>query len=243
MWRSMNVDHSFLRNGDVFMCDGNHRTMSALVRGESPVVEFCVDSLNDLPDWQAVIAAKTDKTCRARYQPHPHPLLWDLKPYRTEESCNARYGAVAEAGVKSAHEIGCADGYGIWRLQRAGVTVSANEMIPHFKTLAESLLCQEIDGMATPDNLPDAECLVVFSVFHHIGRQEEDRVPWLKAFQKYQMLAIEIPSAREAHSVQAGEAQTKAVLDRYLSMAGWPSGKLVYVDPKHAGRETWLFWR
>ncbi len=242
-WKSMNLDHTKFRIGDVFCMDGNHRITAALVRGEEPTIAFAGGNLRLIPEWRAVLDARTDKTCRARYQPHPHPLLWDLRPYRTVESCDARYGAIAEAGIKSAHEIGCADGYGLWRLKQAGVVVSANEIVPHFKTLAESLLCQEIDGKATPENLPDAECLVVFSVFHHIGKAEADRAAWLAAFAKYRVVAIEIPSAREAHDVQADGGGTRAFIERYVTMSHWPNGKLVYTDPKHAGRETWLFWR
>jgi hypothetical protein len=235
--RSMNLDHSKFIEGDIFLIDGNHRITAAMIRGEEPTVLF--DGWKSAPQhWKVVIEAKTSETYRIKHQPHPHPLLWDLKEYRTMESCKIRYGSLASIGIKSTYEIGCAEGVGIWILRQLGVNANGSEINPPSRTLAQSLIKDKIDTAATPEKLPQAECLILYSVLYHLLNNSLTRDAWINKIKEYPCAALELSTKEENEEKDRYRHMTE-----YDPLTWWPSRKLLYTDPKHANRETWLLWR
>jgi hypothetical protein len=235
--KSMNIDHSLLIDGDIFLIDGNHRVESAMARGEEPVVIF--DGIkNLLPEWKEIIEAKEDLTHRVKHQPHPHPLLWDLTEYRTMESCQIRYGELAKIGIKNTYEIGCAEGLGVWILRQAGVNAKGSEINRPARTLAQSLIKDTIDPETTLDTLPKTDCLILYSVLYHLLNNKSNRDEWINKIKQYPCAALELSTN--------GENEKK---ERYRHMIGynplewWPNRKLIYVDAKQANRETWFLWK
>jgi hypothetical protein len=235
--RSMNIDHSMLFDGDIFLMDGNHRIEAAMIRGEEPIVMFDI-TRNLLPEWKAVLNAKSDPIYRVKHQPHPHPILWDLNPYRTMESCQTRYGELAKHGIKSTYEVGCAEGVGVWILRKLGVNANGSEVNAPARTLAQSLIKDKIDTAATPEKLPQVECLILYSVLYHLLSNSLTRDAWINKIKEYPCAALELSTKEENEEK-----------DRYRHMANydpltwWPNRKLLHTDPKHANRETWLLWR
>jgi hypothetical protein len=234
---SMNIDHSMLVEGDVFLIDGNHRTEAAMVRGEEPVVAFD-HTRNISPEWKAVINAKSDPLHRIKHQPHPHPVLWDLKEYRTMESCQIRYGELAKSGIKNTYEIGCAEGVGIWILRQSGVQAYGSEINGPARTLAQSLIKDKIDSVITPKELPETECLILYSVLYHLINNKLYTNEWIEKIKQYQCVALEL-STDEENEVK----QRYRNMKEYRPLKWWPNRKLLYVDSNHANRETWLLWK
>jgi len=235
--RSMNIDHSMLIEGDVFLMDGNHRIEAAMIRGEEPVVMFDT-SRNVSPEWKAVIDAKSDPIYRVKHQPHPHPILWDLDPYRTMESCQTRYGELAKHGIKNTYEVGCAEGVGVWILRQSGVNANGSEINGPARTLAQSLIKDKIDPEATPDKLPEAECLVLYSVLYHLLSNKSAKDEWIRKIKQYSCVALELSTEDENN-----KKERYRHMEGYNPLEWWPNRKLLYVDIKHANRETWLLWK
>lgn len=235
--KSMNIDHSMLNDGDIFLIDGNHRVESAMIRGEEPIVAFdCVK--NVLPEWKAVIDAKTDPIYRVKHQPHPHPILWDLKEYRTMESCQTRYGELAKHGIKNTYEIGCAEGVGVWILRQAGVIANGSEVNGPARTLAQSLVKDKIDTEATPDTLPYTECLVLYSVLYHLLSNKSNAEEWIRKIREYPCVAMELST-----DIENDKKDRYRHMTIYNPLEWWPNKKLLYVDSNHANRQTWLLWK
>jgi hypothetical protein len=237
-WISMNVDHHKLHHGDIFMFDGNHRVTAALIRGEKPLVTFSDENLTHMPQWQAVFAAKSDPVHRVKHQPHPHPIIADLTSFRTMESCKARYDGVRDAGIKSAYEIGCAEGVGLWLLQNAGVNVKGSEMFGPSRTLAESLLKISVDETATPDRIPEVECIILFSVLYHLLADRANCDVWINRIKQLPCVALELSTNEENMTKPHYRHMSK-----YDPLSWWPNRKHIFTDPLHAYRETWLCWK
>lgn len=233
---SMNIDHDKLFYGDVFLIDGNHRITSSMIRGEEPIVIFNDSGINN--EWRNVLEAKTDPNYRIKHQPHPHPVLWDLKSYRTMDSCKARYGALADSGIKSTYEIGCAEGVGIWILNERGVNSTGSEINQPSRTLAKSLTKIDIDPEATPKSVPDAECLILYSVLYHLLRDSSKAEQWISRIKQFPCVALELSTDSENL-----EKERYFHMSKYNPLDWWPNKKLIYVDKLHANRETWLLWK
>jgi len=236
--RSINLDHSKFIDGDVFIMDGNHRTTAAMIRGEEPIVLF--DGYKHvLKHWKEVLHARTNETYRIKHQPHPHPLLWDLKEYRTMESCKIRYGSLANFGIKNTYEIGCAEGVGIWILRQLGVNANGSEINPPARTLAASLIKDKIDAELKPTEVPQTECLILYSVLYHLLNNEPARrEEWINKIKEYPCAALELSTPEENKTKPRYHHMSE-----YNALEWWPNRKLIYVDAKHANRETWFLWR
>ena len=234
---SMNLDHSKFIEGDVFLIDGNHRITAAMIRGEEPVVSFNGEWA--VPrSWKSVIQAKTSTTHRIKHQPHPHPLLWDLKEYRTMESCKIRYGSLASIGIKSTYEIGCAEGVGVWILRQSGVNASGSEINTTSRILAESLIKDKIDSELKPAEVPQTECLILYSVLYHLLNKESTREEWINKIKQYPCVALELSTPEENKTKPRYHHMAE-----YNALEWWPNRKLIYVDSKQADRETWFLWK
>lgn len=237
-WLSMNVDHSKLIQGDLFLYDGNHRVLSELLIGNSPVVDFDDINLSEIPNWKGIIDAKLNPTHRVKHQPHPHPILDDLTPYRSMESCKARYLAIKEAGIRSVYEIGCAEGVGLWLLNKAGVETKGSEIFAPSRHLAESLLKHPIDGMAQPNTIPNSQCLIIYSVLYHLLSNQAECESWINRIKQFPCVAIELSTEAEnttkPHYLH---------MSKYDPLSWWPNKKHIYTDPNHANRETYLCWK
>lgn len=235
--KSMNTDHSKLIDGDVFLMDGNHRITAAMIRGEEPIVEFDYRS-NVLPEWKKVIDAKFDPIHRVKHQPHPHPLLWDIRAYRTMESCKARYAALSDNGIKNAYEIGCAEGVGLWILRQLGVNARGSEINAPARTLAQSLIKEKVDAELKPSELPQTECLILYSVLYHLLNNKNDREAWISKIKQYSCVALELSTNDE------NEKKVRYHhMSEYNPLEWWPNRKLLYTDADQADRETWLLWK
>jgi hypothetical protein len=234
--KSMNVDHTKLFYGDPFLIDGNHRITSSLVRGEEPIV--ILDHRNIGSEWGSVLEAKTDTNYRIKHHPHPHPILWDLKSYRTMESCESRYVALADAGIKSTYEIGCAEGVGVWLLREKGIDARGSEINSTARTLARSLTKINIDEGATPSTVPDSECIILYSVLYHLLSNPSKAEEWIARIKEFPCVALELSTEKENLEKERYRHMTE-----YNPLEWWPNKKLIYVDKKQANRETWLLWK
>ena len=222
-------------NGNLWTWDGGHRSCIRVLLG----LPLSGHVVKVAPAFEPALARRT------LYQRHPHPCLDGWKHWRDTHD---RYRAVAAAlracGVQSVYELGCAEGVGLWELQRT-MKVGGAEKELSSRLLASSLVRVPIDSEVKFDGpRPDADALVALSVLYHCCYSEESErqaMDWVAGF-KHAVVELATDDVGPWTPYLRTFASPR---DRLLTQLvdRWPNRVKVFVDRGYHDRETWLFWR
>jgi len=187
------------------------------------------------------------------YQPSSHPCVQNLKVIRKDF---ARYQAVCDVmstlNIKTACEIGCAEGEGLIVLAKNGVEITGIENDESRLTLSRSL-CEvtkkaKVRKQLNAVQYDICDACIGLSVWHHLAQDLKSLNKCVDLTKNVKFQFVEMPEHGSKTFQQqliddtgwnwedVGEKLTQHIMDR----GGYKKSEVVYVDEKYANRKTIL---